>query len=79
MGKPKMWNISKIANRRAQTDKIWDSGYYSAHIGVVFMPECLSLVWGHSVHFTKFLILQFETLLLQQFSAEINQTSYKVS
>ncbi len=30
-GKPKMWNISKTANRRAKRTKIWDSGYYSAH------------------------------------------------
>ncbi len=31
MGKPKMWNISKTASRRAKRMKIWDSGYYSAH------------------------------------------------
>ncbi len=29
VGKPKMCNISKKANRRA---KIWDAGYYSAHM-----------------------------------------------
>ncbi len=26
MGKPKMWNISKTADRRAKRTKIWDSG-----------------------------------------------------
>ncbi len=32
MGKPKMWNISKTADRRAKRTKIWDSGYYSTHM-----------------------------------------------
>ncbi len=32
MGKPKLWNISKTADRRAKRTKIWDSGYYSAHM-----------------------------------------------
>ncbi len=32
MGKPKMWNITKTVNRRAKQAKIWDSGYYSAHM-----------------------------------------------
>ena len=31
MGEPKMWNISKTADRRAKLTKSWDSGYYSAH------------------------------------------------
>ncbi len=26
---------------------------------VLFMPDCLSLVWGHSVHFAEFPTLQF--------------------
>ncbi len=34
MGKPKMWNISKTGDRRAKRTKIWDSGYYSAHMEV---------------------------------------------
>ncbi len=33
MGKPKMWNISKTADRRAKRTKIWDSEYYSAYGG----------------------------------------------
>ena len=32
MGKSKMWNISKTADRRAKLTKIWDSGYYSAYM-----------------------------------------------
>ena len=36
MGKPKMWNITKTANRRPQRTKIWDSGSYSAHIEGTF-------------------------------------------
>ena len=30
MGKPKMWNILKTADRRAKRTKMWDSGPYSA-------------------------------------------------
>ena len=58
-GKPKMWNMWKTANRRAKRTKIWDLRYY-VHIGrVLLMPDSLSLVWGHSVHFAKFPILRF--------------------
>ncbi len=32
MGKPKMLNISKMANRIAKRIKIWDSGYYNAYM-----------------------------------------------
>ncbi len=46
----------------------------------LLMPDSLSLVWGHSVHFAKFPIPRFfETVLLQQFSSDFNQTSYEVS
>ncbi len=74
MGKPKMWNtgILKMANRRAKRTKIWDSGYYSVPIcRVILMPDPLSLVWGHSMYFAKFPILQWilKTLLLSQFSS----------
>ncbi len=31
-GKPKMWNISKTADRRAKRTKICDLVYYSAHM-----------------------------------------------
>ena len=36
MGKPKMWTISKAADRRAKRTKIWDSGDYSTHMEVTF-------------------------------------------
>ena len=82
MGKPKMWNISKTANCRAKRTKIWDSGSYmysASMLRVLLMPYSLSLVWGHSVHFAKFPMLRFSKhyILLQQFSSDFNQTSYK--
>ena len=36
VGKPKMWSISKTADRRAKQTNIWDSGYYNTHMGVTF-------------------------------------------
>ena len=54
-----MWNISKKTNRRVKRKKIWVSGSYSAYAGVLFMPDSLNLVWGHSVNFAKFPILPF--------------------
>ncbi len=60
MQKTKIWNISKTADRRAKRLKIGDSGYYTVHIWrLLLMPGSLTLVWGHSVHFAKFPILQF--------------------
>ncbi len=32
MGKPKIWNIRKTADGKAKLMKIWDSGYYGAHM-----------------------------------------------
>ena len=32
VGKPKMWNISKMAGRTASEEKIWDSGSYSVYV-----------------------------------------------
>ncbi len=52
-----MCNILKTADRRAKRTKIWDSG--TVHIGrILLMPDSLSLVWGHSVHFAKFPMLR---------------------
>ena len=52
MGKPKMWNISK--------DEKFGTRGTTVHIGrVLFMACCLGLVWGHSVHFANFPVLQF--------------------
>ncbi len=53
MGKANMWNISKMADHRAKQPKMWDSGSYSA------CRVLLSFVWGYSVQFAKFPILQF--------------------
>ncbi len=57
MGKPKMWNIWKTANRRAKRIKISDSGRGVGVGGttvqicrVLLMPDCISLVWGHWGH-----------------------------
>ncbi len=36
MGKPKIWNISKTADRRAKRMIIWDSGCYSAYMEGTF-------------------------------------------
>ena len=48
-----------MADRRAKQTKIWDSGYYATNMGLLLMPDSLSLVWGHSLHFVKFPIFQF--------------------
>ena len=54
-----MCSILKKADRRAKRTKFWDSGT-TVHIGrVVLMPDSLSLVWGHSVHFAKFPMLRY--------------------
>ncbi len=74
-----MWNISKTADRRVKRTKIWDLEYYSVHIHVygTFDAQCLEFGLGSFGAVGKIPI--FETLLLQQFSLDFNQTSYKVS
>ena len=59
MGKPKMWNISKTANGRANRRKFGTLCTTVYICWVLLIPDSLSLVWGHSVHFAKFPILQF--------------------
>ncbi len=63
VGKPKMWNISKTADRRVKWPNIWESGFYSADMYSTFHAPFfefgLNLVWGHSGHFAKFPILRF--------------------
>ncbi len=54
-----MWNISKMANRRPKWTKIWTWGAIVNIWQVLLIPDSFSLVWGHSVHFAKFPILQF--------------------
>ncbi len=55
-----MWNILKTAVRREKGAKSCDSGprVYMCR-GAFYCPDWLTLVCGHSVHFTKFLILRF--------------------
>ncbi len=59
MGKPKIWYISKTADRRAKRMKFGTLGTTVYISRVPLMPDSLSLVWGHSVHFAKFPILLF--------------------
>ncbi len=46
MGKPKMWNISKMADRRVKRTKIWDSWYYSTHMDITFDARFLEFGLG---------------------------------
>ncbi len=47
-----MWNISKTADCRAK--QTCGTRGTTVHIyAVLLMPDSLSLVWGHSVHFAK--------------------------
>ncbi len=50
-----MCSILKTADHSAKMKIIWDSVSYR----VLFMSDCLSSVWGHSVHLTKFPMLRF--------------------
>ena len=77
---PKMCNILKTADRRAKRTKFGTRGTIVHTCRELLMPDSLSLVWGHSVHFAKFSDLMiFETLLFQQFLSDSNHTSHKVS
>ncbi len=53
------WNISKKSDRRAQGRKFGTRGTSVRIWMLLLMPDSLSLVWRHSVHFAKFPILQF--------------------
>ncbi len=46
MGKFKMWNISKTANRTGKRTKILDSVYYSAHMYGTFDAQFLEFGLG---------------------------------
>ncbi len=46
MGKPKMWNISKTAIRRAKRTKIWDSACHSAYVEGTFDARFLEFGLG---------------------------------
>ncbi len=59
-GKTLRYGISwKRADLRAKRAEIWDSDPKVYICRILFMPDCLSLVWGHSVHFAKFPIPRF--------------------
>ena len=80
MGKPKMWNILKTADCRVKLMKIWDSGCYSTHMEGTFDAQFLDFGLGSFRALCKISdSMIFETLLLQQFSYDFNQTSNKVS
>ena len=68
MGRPKMLNISKTANRRAKQTKIWDSGSYSAYMEGTFDARFLEFVLGSFGANFQFYKMIFKTLLLSQFS-----------
>ncbi len=54
MEKHNMWNISKIASRRVKWMKIWNSGYYSAHIKGTFDAQFLEFGLGSFGALCKF-------------------------
>ncbi len=57
--KTKMWNISKTVFVERNGRK-FSTQSTIVHIGrVLLMPDSLSMVWGHLVHFAKFPILRF--------------------
>ena len=73
-----MWNILKMAGRRAKLMKIGDSR--KSICRVLFGSGDLSSVWGHSVHFCKISNVKiFKRLLLPQFSSKIygNHREYR--
>ena len=55
---PEMCNILKTADQREKRGKFWGCSLMYCICTVLFMSESLSSVWGHSVHFAKFLILK---------------------
>ncbi len=60
MGKPKMWNILKTADRGVKRMKFGTRGTTVHGVRIVLlMPNSLSLVLGLSVDFPKFPILPF--------------------
>ena len=79
MGKPKMWNIFKTAHRRAKWTKMWQSGSYSVYIQGTFDARSLQFGLGSFGALCKISDSTIFETLLQQFSSDIKQTSYKVS
>ncbi len=64
-----MCNILKTVDRRAQRTKIWDSGYYSAHVEDTFDALFLEFGLGSFSALCKIADVKiFKRLLLPQFS-----------
>ncbi len=71
MGKPKMWNISKMVDCRAKRTTVWDSEYFSAHMKVSFDARFLEFALGSFGVLCKISnCTVFKTLLLSQFSSD---------
>ncbi len=83
MGKPKIWNISKTADRRAKLTKIWVLGYYCAHSEGACTFDARFLEFGViQCILQNFQFYMFELLVLllfSQFLSDFVQTLYKVS
>ncbi len=54
VGKPKMWNISNIADSRAKRAKFGTRGTIVHIWRLLLMPNSLTLVWGHLVQNFQF-------------------------
>ncbi len=68
MGKRKMWHI--FSKRLIVERNGWKFGTLgtTVHIcSVPLMPACLSLVWGHSVHFANFQFYNFLLIICIRF------------
>ncbi len=69
MGKLKMWNISKTADRRVKRSKFGTGATTVDKWRLPLMPDFLNLVWGPSVYSATFSIFPF-LKLLSQFSSD---------
>ncbi len=75
MGKPKIWNISKMADHRAKLMKIWDSPCYRAHVDGTFDAQFLEFGLGSFGALCQVSDVKiFKRLLLPHFSFNFNQT-----
>ena len=78
-----LWNFNMLVTGKSYNVDYLESGWSSNEFGtpgttvhtwrLLLMPDFLSLVWGHSEHFAKFIILPFLKLLLSQYSSNSSQ------
>ncbi len=88
-----LWNFNMGVNgqilkcaiswkRLIREGKGWKFGTHTGRkciYRVLFLSDSLSLIWGHSVRFAKFLMFKiFKSHLLPQFSSNFNPTLWKV-